>query len=151
MSKTEQEKEGRSKREKAIVFDFDGVIHKYSKGFYDGTIYDEEIPGIAMAIKAVKKAGYKIIIYSSRNHSRKYAGKYQDGQPVLMAKWMDDRNIPYDEIYTGAGKPVCNLFIDDNAYRFDDSEWTEEHINNVLKLAGDEDNNMKDIFKGCGQ
>ena len=27
----------------AVAFDFDGVIHKYSKGWQDGSIYDEYI------------------------------------------------------------------------------------------------------------
>ena len=29
-----------------IAIDFDGVIHKNSKGFHDGTIYDEPIEGV---------------------------------------------------------------------------------------------------------
>ena len=29
-----------------IGIDFDGVIHKNSKGFHDGTIYDEPIEGV---------------------------------------------------------------------------------------------------------
>ena len=28
----------------AVAFDFDGVIHRYSKGWQDGSIYDEPFP-----------------------------------------------------------------------------------------------------------
>ena len=34
-----------------IAIDFDGVIHKNSKGYYDGTIYDEPVEGSLEAIK----------------------------------------------------------------------------------------------------
>ena len=30
---------------KEVVIDFDGVIHKNSKGYFDGTIYDKPIDG----------------------------------------------------------------------------------------------------------
>ena len=34
-----------------IAIDFDGVIHKNSKGYHDGTIYDEIITGSFESLK----------------------------------------------------------------------------------------------------
>ena len=36
---------------KTIVFDFDGVIHRYSKGWQDGNIYDKPTKGIKETIE----------------------------------------------------------------------------------------------------
>ena len=33
-----------------IAIDFDGVIHKSSKGFFDGTVYDKPMEGVKEAL-----------------------------------------------------------------------------------------------------
>ena len=56
--------------EKVIAIDFDGVIHKNSKGFYDGTIYDEPIDGVKKSLQYLSK-NYILVIYSCKaNPSR---------------------------------------------------------------------------------
>lgn len=49
-----------------IAVDFDGVIHAYSKGWQDGTIYD---PPLAGAIEALKKLQekYSVFIFTARS------------------------------------------------------------------------------------
>ena len=40
-----------SEEKNTIAIDFDGVIHKNSKGFHDGTIYDEPIEGVKKGLE----------------------------------------------------------------------------------------------------
>ena len=48
---------------KTIAFDFDGVIHKYSKGWQDGSIYDEPVVGIKEVINELHKTYYDFLLY----------------------------------------------------------------------------------------
>ena len=118
---------------KAIAVDFDGVIHKYSNGWMDGTIYDEPCQGVAKALYELQKQGFEIIIYSTRNYARCRDGKYQNSQVEEMKSYMDKHNIPFDTIHIEAGKPICKLFIDDNAYRFG-GIWDDNTIWNILGI-----------------
>ena len=45
--------------------DFDGVIHKCSKGYYDGTIYDDPVDGAREALVELSKK-YTIIVYTCK-------------------------------------------------------------------------------------
>ena len=44
---------------KTIAIDFDGVIHKYSKGWHDGTIYDKANEGAFEFIRELMKKRVK--------------------------------------------------------------------------------------------
>lgn len=70
---------------KTIAIDFDGVIHKYSKGWQDGEIYDEPIPGAFEAINSLFAQGYSVFIFSSRS-------------PRQIKKWLDKYLWYYDPL-----------------------------------------------------
>lgn len=63
---------------KTIAIDFDGVIHKYSGGWKDGSIYDEPIEGAFEFIKQLMEDGYSVFIFSARNSRqiKKWLDKY---------------------------------------------------------------------------
>ena len=65
MNIKEFDKEQHEKNTKQLAIDFDGVIHKSSKSFHDGTIYDNPIDGVEEALKKLSK-DYTLIIYTCK-------------------------------------------------------------------------------------
>ena len=98
-------------RKKTIAIDFDGVIHQYSQGWQDGTIYDPPMEG---ALDAVKKlaSNNKLVIFSTRAKD-----------PVLrgnMMEWLKDHGFsPYFSNVTHE-KVIAHIYIDDRGLRFHD-------------------------------
>jgi len=121
-----------------IAVDFDGVLHGYNKGWQDGTIYDGPVDGAAQAMAALQAFGYYIVIYSTRCHDRTVNGELQHNQAAEVEAWLKKHEIPFDEIWTEPGKPLCKLFVDDNAYRFDpQSGWRRTCVYDIDKLIRD--------------
>ena len=90
-----------------IAIDFDGVIHAYSRGHHDGTIYDPPIKDAKKTIQSLRKK-YFIYIYSARSRTRQ--GK------VAVTKYLDKYRIPYSKVV--GYKPPAKFYIDDRAIRF---------------------------------
>ena len=111
-----------------IAVDFDGVIHKYSKGWHDGTIYDGPMEGCYDAMCLLRERGHKLIIYSSRAFSRLGHSHQRDA----MKSWLRIHKIPYDKIAT-EGKPPAHVYLDDRALRFI-GDWEQTFID-LLELA----------------
>ncbi len=102
---------------KAILIDFDGVVHKYSKGWQDGEIYDEPVKGTKEALTYFKDIlGFTIVIFTTRvfNDSSKEAH---------IRLWLNKFKIPFDRI-TAIKEPAV-LQIDDRGYRFD-GNWPSQ-------------------------
>lgn len=58
---------------KRLLIDFDGVIHKYSKGWHDGSIYDGAIEGALDKMQMLHDAGFELFIFSTRCVGTEYA------------------------------------------------------------------------------
>ena len=95
------------KGKRTIVFDFDGVIHRYSEGWKDGSIYDIPTPGIRETINKLSKE-YRIIVCSTRCAEPDKLKEMQD--------WCDRYEIYVDDF--SVGKPVASMYVDDRAINF---------------------------------
>jgi len=99
-----------------LAIDFDDVIHKNSKGFHDGTIYDEPIEGSIEAIKALSKY-YNIIIFTAKAKSDRPLVNGKTGAE-LVSEWLDKHGILDCVVDVTSEKPRAIAYIDDKAVRF---------------------------------
>lgn len=115
-----------------VVVDLDGTICPIKQ---TGQTYDQlvPLPGAVERLTALKEAGHYIIIQTARNMAtcQSNLGKVMKNVGKITLDWLDQYNIPYDEIYFG--KPNADLYIDDRALRFQDWSTTNEEL--LLSLA----------------
>ena len=106
---------------KQLAIDFDGVIHKSSKSFHDGTIYDDPVDGVGEALKQLSK-DYTLIIYTCKANPDRPLVNGKTGIELIwewLKKYDFDRYIE-DITYT---KPNAKYYIDDKAVRF--TNWNQ--------------------------
>jgi len=114
---------------KRAMIDLDLTIHKYSKGYKDGEIYDGVFSGAKQVINWLKKQGYEIVIFTTRaseENAEELGGDHEE-QIKKVAKWLKDNNIYFDRI-TGE-KLAADFYIDDKAIHIPNGNW-----NAVLKV-----------------
>jgi len=108
-----------------IAIDFDGVIHKSSKGFYDGTVYDKPIEDVKKGLEYLSN-GYKLVIYTCKANPNRPLVNGKSGIELIwewLEKWELDKFIS-EVTYE---KPNAKYYIDDKGIRF--NTW-----NDTLKL-----------------
>lgn len=123
-----------TEHQKTLAIDFDGVVHKYSWGWNDGTIYDVPIDKTKEYLQKFLDDGYKVVIYSTRCFDRTVDGKFQPNQREEMKAWLEKYEIPYTEISKDA-KPLAHIIIDDRALRFE-GNWLKTYFT-TREILGD--------------
>lgn len=61
-----------------VAVDFDGVIHTYERGWGDGTIYGDFMPGAVVGLSRLM-SNYAVFVHTTRNASQ-------------VARWIEDRS-----------------------------------------------------------
>ena len=99
-----------------IAIDFDGVIHTFDKGWYDGTCYGKPIDGALDAIKKLSEK-YNIIIFTAKALPDRPLVNGKTGKQLIF-DWLEEYNVMQyisDITYT---KPRAEYYIDDKAIEF---------------------------------
>lgn len=104
-----------------------------------GQSYDDASPNAAVVdrLRTYRAEGFGIVIHTARN-MRTYAGnigKINVETLPRILKWLDDNDIPYDEVVVG--KPWCGhggFYVDDKSIRPD--EFANLNLEQIYALVG---------------
>ena len=113
-----------------IAVDFDGVIHKYSKGYHDGTAYDVPMEGAIEGLKKLMEK-YTVYVHTARDPKsvQHWFGVHTDlGTEIIT----DNREFYENEHLVGISnrKLPAIYYIDDRALFFIDWEQTLRKVLN---------------------
>ena len=112
-----------------VAVDFDGVIHKSSKGYYDGTIYDEPIEGSRESVKKLSEK-YDVVIFTCKSKPDRGLVNGKTGTELVW-EWLRKHDMDKFVTKVTAEKPRAVQYIDDKGYGF--TTWIDYWENNSEK------------------
>lgn len=121
---------------KKLVLDLDDTISFTVNGEYTNAIANFEL---LEKIKQYKEIGFSITIYTARN-MRTFegnVGKINVHTLPTILEWLDNHNVPYDEVIVG--KPWCGhdgFYVDDRAIR--PSEFVNMTFDEITEMLAKE-------------
>jgi len=118
---------------KPLAVDFDGVIHKYSKGWIDGVIYDKPMPDALKIMGELMKQGFDIIIHTTRLNPEVHSPAEVRQQIQMINQWLKKNGFEKGKHYQAitALKPKASFYIDDRAIKF--TNWQKIRKTFLLK------------------
>ena len=109
-----------------IAVDFDGVIHTYSRGWADGTIYDPPMPGALDGLRALMERD-AVFVFTARHPEQVADWLFERGEfnvtweppGEVMCEFWNDRS----RILVTNRKLPATAYLDDRAVRF--TNWDQ--------------------------
>ena len=104
-----------------IGVDFDKVIHKCTKGYFDGTIYDDPVEGAYQALQKLSEK-YTVIVYTCKAKPDRGLVNGKTGTQLVW-EWLEKYDMSKFVSKVTSEKPRAVAYIDDKAVRF--TSWKE--------------------------
>ena len=117
-----------------IGIDFDGVIHKCSKGYHDGTIYDDPVEGAKEALQKLSR-DHTVIVYTCKAKPDRGLVNGRTGSELVW-EWLKKHDMAQYVSKVTAEKPRAFAYIDDKAVPFTGG-W-DNVITQVNNMKGEE-------------
>jgi hypothetical protein len=103
-----------------IAIDFDGVIHRNSKGFYDGTVYDEPVEGTREALEILSKK-FDLVIFTCKAKPSRPLINGKTGKQLIW-EWLVKYKLDSYINSVTHEKPRALFYIDDKGIKFENWE-----------------------------
>lgn len=121
---------------KRIIIDLDDTITVADSNKHYSKV--EPRLDIIDKIKEYKALGFEIAIHSSRNMKthQNSVGKITAQTVPIITEWLNEHNVPFDEIWIG--KPWCGeegFYVDDKSIR--PKEFVEKTYEEILEVIND--------------
>ena len=114
---------------KNLAIDFDGVIHTFDKGWYDGTCYGEPLEGALEAIKDLSES-YNIIIFTAKAKPSRPLVNGKTGTE-LVEEWLTEHGVMKYVKEITSEKPRSQIYIDDKGYHFKNWDDTLKYLEDL--------------------
>lgn len=130
-------------KQKRLIVDLDNTITITKNGDY---VNSKPIQKTIDLLRKYKEEGFEIVIHSSRN-MRTYegnVGKINVHTLPNIINWLNNHNVPYDEVIVG--KPwcgFCGFYIDDSSIR--PSEFHNKSFEEITEMLEKEKEYVKSL------
>jgi adenylylsulfate kinase-like enzyme len=110
-------------KRKTLAVDFDGVIHKYSRGFQGlDNAYDPPMEGAMEVLQRLKDSGYVLKIMSSR-------------PALVIEEWLEKYEMTHLFEAVSNSKFAATIYLDDRGFHFTNWEIVEAQLAKHPKFA----------------
>jgi hypothetical protein len=123
-----------SDNQKIVAIDLDGVLAEYHTWLGVDEI-GRKTRDAETLLKKLKKEGCEVIIHTTRTNPQANPGYTTVDLGMRIATWLAEHRLSQyvTHIWTGEGKPMADLYIDDRAhYHKTNAAWSKAEIDSIL-------------------